>query len=40
MGGPSDAVVAGPTLLLYLDDANASAVAAEAAVLPGPAVTR
>lgn len=38
VGGPSDAVVAGPTLLLYLDNANASAVAAEAAVLPSPAV--
>lgn len=40
MGGPSDAVVAGPTLLLYLDNANASAVAAKAAVLPRPAMTR
>lgn len=40
VGGPSDAVVAGPTLLLYLDDANASAVAAKAAVLPCPAMTR
>lgn len=40
MGGSGDAVVAGSTLLLYLDDANASAVAAEAAVLPSPAVTR
>lgn len=39
VGGPSDAVVAGPTLLLYLDNANASAVAAEAAVLPSPTVT-
>lgn len=39
VGGPGDAVVAGPALLLYLDDADASAVAAEAAVLPGPAVT-
>ena len=38
--GPSDAVVAGPTLLLDLDDANGSAVAAEAAVLPSSAVTR
>lgn len=39
VGGPSDTVVAGPTLLLYLDNANASAVTAEAAVLPSPAVT-
>ncbi len=39
VGGPSDAVVAGPTLLLYLDNANASTVAAEAAVLPSPTVT-
>lgn len=40
VGGPGDAVVAGPTLLLYLDNPNASAVAAKAAVLPCPAVTR
>lgn len=40
MGGPGDAVVAGPALLLDLDDADASAVAAEAAVLAGAAVAR
>lgn len=40
MGGPSNTVVAGPTLLLYLDDANASTIATKAAVLPCPAVTR
>lgn len=40
VGGPSNAVVAGTALLLYLDNANPSAVAAEAAVLTGPTVTR
>lgn len=39
VGGPSNAVVAGPTLLLYLDDANASTVTAKTAVLPSPTVT-
>lgn len=38
VGRPSDAVVAGPALLLYLDNADASAVAAKAAVLPSPTV--
>lgn len=40
MGRPGDAVVAGPALLLNLDDPYACAVTAEAAVLPGAAVTR
>lgn len=40
MGRPGDAVVAGPALLLDLDDPDASAVTAEPAVLPGAAVTR
>lgn len=39
MGGPDDAVVTGAALLLDLDDADAGAVAAEAAVLSGAAVT-
>lgn len=39
-GRPGDAVVAGPALLLYLYDADAGAVAAKAAVLPGLAVAR
>lgn len=38
VGGPRNAVVAGPALLFYLDNADASAVAAKAAVLPSPAV--
>lgn len=40
MGRPGDAVVAGPALLLDLDDPDSCAVAAEAAVLPGAAVAR
>lgn len=40
VGRPRDAVVAGPALLLYLDDANMSTVASKAAVLPCPTVTR
>lgn len=39
VGRSGDAVVAGPALLLYLDDADASTVAAKATVLPGAAVT-
>lgn len=40
MRGSGDAVVAGAALLLDLDDANAGAVAAKAAVLARPAVAR
>lgn len=40
MGRPGDAVVASPALLLDLHDPDASAVAAEPAVLPGATVTR
>lgn len=39
MGRPCDAVVAGTALLLYLDDADANAVTAKAAVLPCPTMT-
>lgn len=40
VGRPGDAVVAGPALLLDLDDPDSCAVTAEPAVLPGAAVTR
>lgn len=40
VGWSGEAVVAGPTLLLYLDNADVGAVAAKATVLPRSAVTR
>lgn len=40
MGGSGNAVVTGPALLLYLHNTDASAVAAEAAVLSSPTVPR
>lgn len=40
VGGPSKAMMAGSALLLYLDNANTSTVAAKAAVLPRPAMMR